>query len=119
MYGRLKCHKTDLSRGVDKCFRLQRAVSKYGLQNFLVYVLEVCSAEDLDEREIYWISEYRTSDWNYGYNVTLGGNNGIRHTEGTKRRLSELKKGTHLSDDHKRKISIGNKGKFVSDETRI
>lgn len=45
-------------------------------------------------------------------------NKGIPHTEETKKKLSEAKKGISLSEETKRKISEANQGKEVSEETR-
>ena len=43
---------------------------------------------------------------------------GKKHTEETKRRMSEARKGKKFSEEHKRKIGLGNKGKIRSEETR-
>lgn len=44
---------------------------KYGLDNFSFEILEECEITKLDEREIYWISNYNT--YKQGYNLTTGG----------------------------------------------
>jgi hypothetical protein len=44
---------------------------KYGIDNFSFGVLEECTLDKLDEREIYWIKYYNS--YNDGYNLTLGG----------------------------------------------
>ena len=46
---------------------------KYGIENFTFSVIEECSQEQLNEREIYWIEYYDT--YKNGYNSTLGGYN--------------------------------------------
>lgn len=48
---------------------LYRAMNKYGIENFSIQELEYC--ENLEEREIYWISFY--DSYHNGYNATLGG----------------------------------------------
>ena len=50
---------------------IHRAIRKYGIDNFDFSILEECSVDKLDEREIYWISELDT--YNNGYNMTIGG----------------------------------------------
>ena len=50
---------------------LYRAFKKYGIKQFTFEVIEECSIEELNEREIYWIAHY-DSFYN-GYNMTLGG----------------------------------------------
>lgn len=49
------------------------AMRKYGVQAFIWEILEECSNDKLDEREIYWINHFDT--YNKGYNLTLGGDN--------------------------------------------
>lgn len=48
-----------------------RAIVKYGKENFEVETLEECNVEDLNSREIYYISKYNTFE--NGYNLTKGG----------------------------------------------
>lgn len=50
---------------------LYSAMTKYGINNFLVEEVEECSEADLNEREKYWIEFYGT--FKYGYNATIGG----------------------------------------------
>lgn len=49
-----------------------KAIQKYGVENFTVETLEKCKLEDLDSREIYYISKYNTFGKD-GYNMTKGG----------------------------------------------
>ena len=51
-----------------------RDMRKYGIENFEFSILEECSPKDLNEREIYWISKYETTE--NGYNVKRGGSGG-------------------------------------------
>ncbi len=54
------------------------AIRKYGKENFLAEIIEECPIEDLDERERQWI-DYQSSYTN-GYNLTLGGQDGLGTT---------------------------------------
>ena len=49
------------------------AMRKYGLENFDFSVIEVCSKEELNEREIYWIAFYESLVSQKGYNLSPGG----------------------------------------------
>ena len=64
---RLCAHKNNPSGYIG------RAITKYGLENFKVEILEECETpEQLNEREIYWIAKLNTKAPN-GYNLTEGG----------------------------------------------
>lgn len=52
-------------------YPLYQSIRKYGLDNFEVYVLENCTPDELNDREIYWISLFDT--YIHGYNQTTGG----------------------------------------------
>lgn len=50
---------------------LHKAIRKYGREAFETAILEECSLEELEEKEVYWISYYDT--YRNGYNMTIGG----------------------------------------------
>lgn len=50
-------------------YPLYRAFRKYDISNFDFLILEECSIEELNEKEIFWISLFKPE-----YNQTLGGN---------------------------------------------
>ena len=99
---------------------LYDAMNYYGVDNFSVEELEHCDKNELDSREIFWISHYHSNDKNFGYNMTSGGGGGDTWTHnpnkaatsaklrlantGKKRsaefskRLSEIKKGNYYID---------------------
>jgi len=52
---------------------IARAMAKHGIDNFFIEVVEECSLEQLDEKEIYWIHFFHSYDPQFGYNATLGG----------------------------------------------
>jgi group I intron endonuclease len=118
---RLYEHKYHLKRGTDHSGFLQRAVNKYGIGNFNFYVLETCETDQMNEREIYWISYYQTNNKDCGYNLSRGGEKsllGYKFPPEFGRKISMVKKGTKLSEETKRKISIAQKGKILSEETK-
>lgn len=53
-------------------YPLYKAIRKYGIENFNFDIIEECSADELNEREKYWISYYNSYGEN-GYNLTPGG----------------------------------------------
>jgi hypothetical protein len=52
---------------------LKRAIRKYGKENFKKEILEYCDKENLEKREIYWISYYNAVEDPSFYNISYGG----------------------------------------------
>ena len=52
---------------------INRAMNKYGIDKFYVETLEICDLDVLDEREIYYIELYNSTNKSKGYNVSIGG----------------------------------------------
>lgn len=89
---------------------LHKAYQKYGLECFSKEVIQFYTSEvELNQGEIYWIAKFNSTDQNIGYNLTYGGD-GCIATEETKRKISEGLKGKPLSEEHRRKLSEGHKG---------
>lgn len=57
----------------NKCTKLHNAIVKYGKENFIIEEIEKVPQSLLDEREIYWIDFYASTDRNVGYNILKGG----------------------------------------------
>ena len=56
---------------------LDKAIKKYGRENFYKETIEVCSSiDELNEREIYWIKTLNATDKKIGYNIAEGGTGG-------------------------------------------
>lgn len=53
---------------------INRAMKKYGVDKFYIETLEICDVNVLDEREIYYIDLYDSTNKSKGYNVSIGGN---------------------------------------------
>lgn len=98
------------------------AISKYGWDNFTHDILfEGLTEKEAKAKEIELIELYNSSKTEYGYNASKGGEsaNGMKHSEETKRRISNsLKgrespaKGKHWSEESKKKISGENSSWF-------
>lgn len=72
------CQKSSLP-DAEKNMAIKQAIFKYGKDNFKFEVIETindCDRTLLNEREIYWISQY--DSYSNGYNCTLGGNAGVK-----------------------------------------
>lgn len=55
------------------CIYLHNAIKKYGKENFKIEEIEYISTDLLDEREIYWINYYNSTNKDIGYNILKGG----------------------------------------------
>lgn len=75
---------------------LSLAIRKYGLDNFEFYVLERCEYDKLNEREIYWISKYKSyihsKEYSGGYNLTAGGKQNIRLIKLSEKDVDNIRK---------------------------
>jgi len=78
---------------------IKKAVKKYGKENFRKDIIEYCtSIENMNEREVYWIDCFNSTDRkNIGYNILEGGNKPPVHfgkrPEWFCKKISESKKG--------------------------
>lgn len=137
--GQHRCSEFD-KKYFGSGYVLKQAISKYGIDNFVCEVLEWCdNDDDLDRREIFWISYYNSIDRSVGYNISNGGSTtrffgenhpmyGKHHSQEAieKNRLAHIGKkqspetiekrisglrGKPLSKEHREKISKANKGK--------
>ena len=55
---------------------IKRSIRKYGSKNFKKEILELCTKDNWESRETFWINEKNTKYPN-GYNLTDGGEGGI------------------------------------------
>lgn len=105
--------------------KLNNSISKYGFENHILEIIEECDEEQLNKREIYWISYYDSVK--SGLNLMYGGEGGRqsqevkdkksismtgkRHSLATREKMSKSKKGHSMFNDTWRKsISEANKG---------
>lgn len=96
---------------------LKRAFNKYGLENFDFEIIEECSIEELDEKEIYYISLYKSNEYEFGYNLTSGGGRCF-FSDDVKKRMSMAHKGMKRTKEAIRKSAEFHKGRKRSEETR-
>ena len=80
---------------------LQSSYIKYGEEQFRYDIIETTSAEELLEKEVYWIKLLNANNNEYGYNKRLivNSNLGIKLSEETRRKLSESHLGHKRSDE--------------------
>lgn len=83
------------------------AIVKYGWDNIKHYILFYnLTKKEAEEKERELIREYDTTIHGNGYNVDNGGSNKGKHSEETKKKISESKKGRELDEATKKKLRI-------------
>lgn len=78
---RIQKHIKTLIAGTNRNEHLQNAYNKYGTGKFTIEIIDKCTKENLDEREMFWIDYYKSYDPKYGYNKTKGGTGGNSYVE--------------------------------------
>lgn len=85
---RKSCHRIN-----KRCRLFYRAIQKYGFEVFVWSILEEPETQELlDSREEFWIKQLKADHPESGYNLKSGGFGNGKHSEETKRRLSEIAK---------------------------
>jgi group I intron endonuclease len=112
--GRFRCHISEaFSKKKNQSHYLNNAIRKYGVDNFVVELIEYCELTESDEREKHHIKECNSLYPN-GYNLKNGG--GVfTHSEESKKRLSngvanyykdkrmeKFKNIKHIDDDYEK-----------------
>ena len=129
--GRWRKHLSDLRRGVHANLHLQSAWEKYKEESFLIEIVLECLEEQLLQEEQSLIQETQCYDRKIGYNKSLFADSPMKgrkhsddsikkmiqakigeknnfykrsHTEETKKKISDSKKGVPLPEETKKKI---------------
>lgn len=130
---RLTEHRRVLKNGIHHSIKLQRAVNKYGIENFTFCLLEECTEGDLLKQEQRYFDLFKPE-----YNILkiAGSRKGFNHSdmtkalikkkrqnqvmgpcsELTKKKISEANKERVFTDEHKDKLSKAHKGKVLSED---
>lgn len=89
------------------------AIKKYGKDNFKKEIIEHCkNLKELSDREVFWITELKSTDRGVGYNILIHSGGG-KNWDGP-----HPMKGKNISDEVKKKISLSHMGKTLSKEHR-
>lgn len=129
---RFNTHKHFLSKG-KRCNKyLYNAINKYGIENFLIEIIEVVNKENILNREQYYIDSL-----NPKYNICkIAGNTlglkmsdefkenqrqrmiGSKHTEETKRKIGDAHRGIPRPEYIREKLKTINIGRKHTDEAK-
>lgn len=134
---RVNAHRCLLLSGKHPNIILQRSFNKYGVNVFVIGVVELCEKEKLINRERYFCDLFRPF---FNIREVVESNRGIKLSEETRRKMSEahsgklqhenskaalilsnIKRGGNLSEKTKKALMLGSKsniGKPKSDKTK-
>jgi len=83
----------NLKKGYHRNNYLQNAWNKYDSANFTFEILEECSIEEINRKEIFYIAKHKEIIEMYNFTDGGEGTRGYNHTEKTKEKISKLAKG--------------------------
>src|SRR6185369_7971270 len=63
-YRRLACKKQ---------FKLYNSFNKHGVENHIFEIIETCNIEELNKREVYYMTLFNTFNTTHGLNCRIGG----------------------------------------------
>ena len=98
--------------------KIYNSFLKYGVNAHIFEVLELCDTEDLNNRERHYQDLYDSvaNGLNLLYVKSEHFNGG--HSEESKKKISDSKKGKTFTDEHKYKIGLSNSRRVMSPETK-
>lgn len=99
--------------------KLNRSFYKYGINNHIFEILEICSIELLNERERYYQDLYNVLNNGLNCRLTETNNKSGKLSEAVKLKMSKSQKGRKLTIEHKQKLSIAKLNNKRSLETRL
>lgn len=92
IYKRIICHISFLNnKSKDENRHLIHSWHKYGKKAFTYFVIEYIDVNDLKDRELFWILEYKALDRSFGYNLRLDSETKCIVSDETRKKLSEAR----------------------------
>lgn len=105
----------------ENIYHFHQAINKYGAESFITEILEEnVPSTKIVESEKFWIKKF--DSFKNGYNMTEGGQGhtaGFKHTEETKKKISESHLGKILTDEHKKNIGLASSKQIHTVERRL
>lgn len=86
---------------------LLRSMNKYGLDNFTFNVIEICDKDEVEDRELFWMDYFNSTDRDKGFNLRADKSGAMIVHESTRKKISErLKKewDSGIRSEHSNKL---------------
>ena len=105
--------------GYRYCPRFWNAIQKYGWENFSHEIVQDgLSRFEAEDAERKYIEEFDTTNPLCGYNMTLGGESGVKFTDDIKSKISNGVRQRWADDEYRNRVISGHIGLRHSQETR-
>lgn len=117
-YGHLSDSRRDRKKYAKT--KISKAISKYGIENFIFELIDKADSQDtLNLLEQKYIKEFQSNNDKFGYNLLSGGRQNGKHSDETKKKLSDVGRknsnkywlGKHHSAESNQKRSNSLRGK--------
>lgn len=101
-------HKASENESFDKYWGsgvlIKKAIDKYGIDNFTKEIIEYCTEENINEREVYWINTLKARENNYNISTGGAGGDSTLDTEvyNNGHHIIYLRKGEHIPEGFKK-----------------
>lgn len=109
-------HKWELNNHKHGNDHLQKAWDKFGEENFIFEIVELCDESVIDEKEQEYIKLFSSLSCQNGYNLDSGGSWNKHHSQETKNKMSIKRSGKVNSEETRLKISQNRKGKCSGEQ---
>lgn len=113
LYKRLRSYFSNAYLNQTENMLISKALKKYGMVNFKLYILEHTNTDNVIEREQYWIDVLKPE---YNINPKASGTLGFTHTLSSKLKMRNKALGRLVSEETKKKMSLARLGYKFSDD---
>lgn len=107
LYNRLSDYYSDAYLKASKNMLITKALKKYGMANFKLFIIEHTNTGNLIEREQYWIDILKAE---YNTNPVAGNTTGYIHTLDTRLKIKEKGLARKITEETKEKMRLARLG---------
>jgi group I intron endonuclease len=95
------------------------AIQRHGWDNFRHEIIaEGLNQEEAERLEVELIAKYKSADKAHGYNISLGGNTGPKHSAETRAKIGAANRSRIWTPEARAKVGAASRGRAQSVETR-